>query len=115
AFFEPMLHCSQVFYMALHRRGDFGPILNSPRHARAEFRRVAELVRPREKVLDVGCGEATLAPYLAHATYVGLEPHAHATAAKSGVRCETIAQHPPSHPTQYDLLSAPHLADPASH
>lgn len=114
AFFEPMLAGDEVFYVDLHRRGGFGPILDSPRHVRAEFRRVAELVQPGEKVLDVGCGEATLAPYLAHATYVGLEPHAHATAAKSGIRCETIAQHAASHPDEYDVVCASHVIEHVS-
>ncbi|MBV9374663.1 MAG: class I SAM-dependent methyltransferase [Alphaproteobacteria bacterium] len=114
AFFEPMLAGDEVFYVELHRRGDFGPILASPRNARAEFRRVAELVQPGEKVLDVGCGEAALAPYLAHAIYVGLEPHPHATAAKSGIRSETIVQHAASHPDEYDVVCASHVIEHVS-
>jgi hypothetical protein len=61
AFFEPMLVGDEAFYLALYRRGDVHRALNAPGLARAEFRRVAEIVRAGEKVLDVGCGEADLA------------------------------------------------------
>jgi SAM-dependent methyltransferase len=114
AFFEPMLAGDDVFYLDLHRRGDFGRMLGSPQLARAEFRRLAELARPGEKVLDVGCGEAALAPYLPHVAYVGLDPHPHATAAEPDIRCETIAQHAASHPDEYDVVCASHVIEHVS-
>jgi SAM-dependent methyltransferase len=90
--------------------------LNAPGLARAEFRRVAEIVRAGEKVLDVGCGEADLACYLRHATYVGLDPHRYATGGEADVRNETISQHAASHPEGYDVACAfhviEHVADP---
>jgi SAM-dependent methyltransferase len=116
AFFDPMLAGDEAFYLNLHRRGDFHRFLSAPRLARAEFKRVAELVRPGEKVLDVGCGEAALAPYLPHATYVGLDPNPHASASQSDIRCETIARHAASYPEKYDIVCAfhviEHVADP---
>ena len=116
AFFEPMLVGDEAFYLELYRRGDFHRALNAPGLARAEFRRVAEIVRAGEKVLDVGCGEAGLARHLPHATYVGLDPHRHATGTEPDVRNETIAQHAASYPEEYDVVCAfhaiEHVADP---
>ena len=117
AFFEPMLEGDAAFYLDLYRRGDFHQALSVPRIARAEFRRVAELVRPGDKVLDVGCGEGALAPHLPHAVYVGLDPHCYASAdGLLEVRNETIAAHAASHPEEYDAVCAfhsiEHVPDP---
>jgi SAM-dependent methyltransferase len=116
AFFEPVLAGDEAFYVDLYRHRDFNRALRAPGLARAEFRRVAELVRPGEKVLDVGCGEGNLARHLRQTTYVGIDPHHYATAADPDVRRETVAQHATLHAEQYDLVCAfhaiEHVADP---
>jgi len=115
-FFEPMLAGDEIFYLDLHRRGDFHWILSASWQVRVEFQRIAELVRPGDKVLDVGCGGGALAPYLPKAIYVGLDPNPHATGTQSDIRCETIASHAASYPEEYDIVCAfhviEHVADP---
>jgi SAM-dependent methyltransferase len=116
AFFEPMLAGDETFYLDLYRRGDFHRILTAPGLARGEFKRVAELVRPGEKVLDVGCGEGGLAHHLPYATYVGLDPNFSLGADGPDVRNETVAEHAASHPGEYNVVCAfhaiEHVADP---
>lgn len=116
AFFDPMLPGDEIFYVELYRRGNFHRALNAPGLARAEFRRIAALARPRDKVLDVGCGEGGFARHLPHAAYVGLDPHCYATAAEPDIRNETLAEHAALHPEEYDIACAfhaiEHVADP---
>jgi SAM-dependent methyltransferase len=116
AFFEPMLAGDEVFYLELYRRGGFHQTLKAPGLVRAEFERLAELVRPGDKVLDIGCGEGGLARHLAHAVYVGLDPHRYASIGELDIRNETVAEHAVSHSEEYDVVCAfhaiEHVADP---
>lgn len=115
AFFEPMLAGDEDFYLDLYRHGDFHRLLTAPGLARAEFKRVAELVRPCEKILDVGCGEGGLACHLPKAAYVGLEPNFTAGEGPD-IRNETLAEHAANHAGEYDAVCAfhviEHVADP---
>jgi SAM-dependent methyltransferase len=116
AFFEPMLAGDGIFYHDLHRRSDFQRVLTAPGLARPEFKHLAEIVRPGEKVLDAGCAEGGLARHLPYAAYVGLDPNFSATVPGLDVRNETIAEHATSHPGEYDAVCAfhviEHVADP---
>lgn len=73
-FFKPMLAGDEAFYRELHRRWEFRRVLAAPGLTRSEFKHVAEIIQPGEKVLNVGCAEGGLARHLPHATYVGLDP-----------------------------------------
>src|SRR6266550_5378071 len=53
-FFDPMLAGDKAFYRELHRRWDFRRVLGACGLARPEFMRVAQTVRPNEKILDAG-------------------------------------------------------------
>ena len=114
-FFDPMLAGDETFYRDLHRRWDFQRVLAPPGLARPEFKYIAEIIRPGQKVLDVGCGEGGLAQHLPHATYVGLDPN-FTPAAGPDVRNETAATHAASHSGEYDAVCAfhviEHVADP---
>jgi SAM-dependent methyltransferase len=116
ASFEPMLARDEDFDLHLYREGDFHRLLTAPGLARAEFQRVAELVQPAEKVLDVGCGEGGLARHLPHRTYIGLDPYFLPVTEGTDVRNETVAKHAASHAGQYDAVCAfhviEHVADP---
>jgi len=116
AFFEPALPGDEAFYLELYRRGGFHRALNVPGLVRVEFTRLAELVRPGEKLLDVGCGDGGLARHLSQAVYVGLDPHRYAANREPDIRNETVAAHAISHPGEYDIVSAfhaiEHVADP---
>src|SRR5215471_9091535 len=102
-FFEPMLAGDDAFYIDLYRRGNLHGRLAAPGLARAEFQSVAQLVRPGQRVLDVGCGEGGLAQYLTQTSYVGLDPHFTPASGGPDVRNETVAEHAASHPEEYDV------------
>jgi 2-polyprenyl-3-methyl-5-hydroxy-6-metoxy-1,4-benzoquinol methylase len=114
AFFEPMVEGDEAFYLDLYRQGDFHRQLTAPGLARAEFRRVAELVRPGEKILDVGCGEGGLARHVPQATYIGLDPNFSPQSEGPDVRNETVAAHAAHCAAAYDAVCAFHVIEHVS-
>ncbi|HEY2540724.1 MAG TPA: class I SAM-dependent methyltransferase [Stellaceae bacterium] len=114
AFFDPMIEGDESFYRDLYRGGAFHRELAAPGLGRAEFKRIADIVRPREKVLDVGCGEGGLARHIRHATYIGLDPNFSAAHAEFDIRNETAAAHSALHGLEYDAVCAFHVIEHVS-
>ena len=116
AFFDPMVEGDKSFYRDLYQGIASHRALAAPGLGRCEFKRIAELVRPGEKVLDVGCGEGGLAQHLPEATYTGLDPNFAQADAEFDLRNETAAAHSLRHPLEYNAVCAfhviEHVADP---
>jgi SAM-dependent methyltransferase len=111
AFFEPMLAGDQAFYLDLYRYSEFHRALSAAGAERIEFERIAELVQPGAKVLDVGCGEAGLKRHLPHATYTGLDPNFPPVTEELDIRNETVAEHAACHAGEYDAVCAFHVIE----
>lgn len=114
AFFDPMIEGDKSFYQDLYRGGAFHRHLSAPGLGRAEFKRIADIVRPREKVLDVGCGEGGLAQHLPYASYVGLDSNFSGVDAGLDIRNESAAAHSGLHPLEYDAVCAFHVIEHVS-
>jgi len=115
AFFDPMIPGDEEFYQALYRRlGESGPWTQTVPQ-RTNFARVASLITPHEKVLDIGCGTAHFANYIPDARYVGLDRNVAEEAAY--IWNESIEDHTAAHPEEYDAVCAfhviEHVDDPA--
>ena len=109
AFFDPMIVGDEQFYQDFYGcLGQAGPWINALM-PRSDFARVAALIAPDEKVLDVGCGTARFARHVEHATYVGLEQNVASTSAD--IRNETAAQHAAVHPGIYDAVCSFHVVE----
>ena len=110
-FFDPMIAGDGSFYRDLYT--DFGK--DGPWTAgaagRGDYARAAALVKPQDRVLDVGCGPAAFARYVRHATYVGLDDNYPAAGAAADIRNETLAAHAAAHVEEYDVVCAFHVIE----
>lgn len=110
-YFDPMIVGDRAFYDTLYGRlGDAGPWA-SDAGGRTDYARAAALVKPGDKVLDVGCGPASFFRYVPQALYVGLEQSPDAQKVSADVRCETIAQHAVVHEGEYDAVCSFHVLE----
>jgi len=71
---------------------------------RDEYARAAKRIRPGDRVLDVGCGDASFRGVIPEASYVGLDPNM--AAFVDGVLGETLAEHLREHAGSYDAVCA---------
>ena len=112
-FFDPPLAGDPEFY-----RQFYGTLIErkiwSRDSIRNEFERAALRVRPGDRVLDVGCGDAAFRHLIPAARYLGLEPTS--TGAIEGVSAQPLAEHVVDHADRYDAVCAfqvlEHLAAP---
>ncbi len=110
-FFDPMIAGDIGFYRDLYTDfGNDGPWteIAAPR---ADYARAAAMVKPRDRVLDVGCGPAAFARHVRHATYVGLDDNYPAAGTSVDVRNESLAAHAAAHVEEYDVVCAFHVLE----
>lgn len=87
-----------------------------------EYDYVKKLIKPKDKVLDVGCGKAAFAKYIPQAKYTGLEfsTDAKKMAQENGVTIENISiqDYSKSHLEEFDVVCSfqvlEHVNDPRS-
>ena len=81
---------------------------------RDEYAIVAGYLRPGDRVLDVGCGNASFRAVIPQTHYVGLDPNMGKVIA--GVVAETLTDHLAAHAGEYDAVCAfqviEHVEDP---
>jgi SAM-dependent methyltransferase len=110
-FFDPMIAGDGLFYRKLYTGwGEDGPWTEAV-SKRADYSRAAAMVKPEARVLDIGCGAAAFAPYVPHATYVGLDDNYPAAGAAVDIRNESLAAHAAAHVEEYDAVCAFHVIE----
>jgi SAM-dependent methyltransferase len=113
-FFDPMVAGDGPFYRKLYTGwGEDGPWTEAA-SKRADYSRAAALVKPKDRVLDIGCGAAAFAPYVRHASYVGLDDNYPAAGAAVDIRNESLAAHAAAHAEEYDAVCAFHVIEHVS-
>jgi 2-polyprenyl-3-methyl-5-hydroxy-6-metoxy-1,4-benzoquinol methylase len=115
-FFEPRVAGDADFYRKLYPAWTRDGPWSRSAAPRADFIRAASLVRPGDRVLDVGCGAGAFAACVPAARYVGLDSNYPAAGGGPDIRNETLAVHAAACPAAYDVACAfhvlEHVADP---
>jgi SAM-dependent methyltransferase len=110
-FFDPMIVGDGSFYGELYKDlGKDGPWSESASN-REDYRQAAAMIKPGDRVLDVGCGAAAFASYVPHAAYVGLDDNYSPAGAKVDIRNESLAAHAAAHAEEYDAVCAFHVLE----
>jgi SAM-dependent methyltransferase len=113
-FFDPMIAGDAGFYRELYPDwGRDGP-WDSQAAKRGDYTRAAAMIKPGERVLDIGCGAGAFADHVRHARYVGLDDHYPAAGAAADIRNESLAAHATAHAGQYDAVCAFHTLEHVS-
>jgi SAM-dependent methyltransferase len=110
-FFDPMIAGDAGFYRKLYPDwGKDGPWA-AQAGERADYTRAAAMIKPGERVLDIGCGAGAFAAHVRHARYVGLDDHYTAPGAAADIRNESLAAHATTHAGQYDAVCTFHTLE----
>jgi 2-polyprenyl-3-methyl-5-hydroxy-6-metoxy-1,4-benzoquinol methylase len=120
-FFDPMTAGDGGFYRALYSDWDEDGPWQQGQSARADYATAAALIKPADRVLDVGCGAGAFAGYVRHARYVGLDDNFPAVgvpaagAAPPGasveIRNESLREHRMANREAYDAVCAFHVIE----
>ncbi|ACK51651.1 Methyltransferase type 11 [Methylocella silvestris BL2] len=103
-FFSPAPVGDADFYKTFYKT--LGPkLFPSERRPRAEFRLAASHIASGARVLDVGCGFGGFRPFVAHADYLGLDPHFSGEAADWSLS-ESLGEHLIKNAGAYDAVCA---------
>ena len=102
-FFEPAREGDREFYRGFYRRL-IERKMWSRDAVRDEFQRAAARIRPGDRVLDVGCGDAAFRGMIPQARYVGLDPSS--IGGIDGVSDQALADHVRDHAGSYDVVCA---------
>ncbi len=115
-FFHPAEPGSARFYEDFYRSFGAYELFAEQDHLRPDFLAGARHVRPGDRVLDVGCGQARFALRVPEARYTGLDPHAPQPPAGPTLCRDSLDQHAARCPEAYDVVCAfqvvEHVTDP---
>jgi SAM-dependent methyltransferase len=110
-FFDPMIAGDGEFYRTLYTDfGTDGPWSDGG-SSRLDYARAAALVKPQDRVLDIGCGAAAFAQHVPQAVYVGLDDNYPASGAPADIRNESLTAHAAAHGQEYDVVCAFHVVE----
>ena len=115
-FFHPAEVGSEAFYRGFYRRQDAYGVLSDHAGERTDFLAGAAVIRPGDRVLDIGCGQGAFAALVPQARYTGLDLHGEPLPGGPLVLRESLAEHAERHPGAYDVVCGfqvmEHVADP---
>jgi SAM-dependent methyltransferase len=115
AFFDPMIAGDASFYRDLYTGwGSDGP-WSEGTSQRADHTRAAAMVKPKDRVLDIGCGAGAFAAQVRHATYVGLDDNYPAAGAAVDIRNESAGKHAEAYAGEYDVVCGFHVLEHVTH
>jgi len=113
-FFDPPIAGDEAFYGRLDEKYGGHRRLAGPHIVRPEFLAAAAIIKPSARVLDVGCGEAGLRPFLPTQDYTGLDTYFGGKV--PNVLRDSIEDHAARFSAHYDVICAfqvvEHVADP---
>jgi len=115
-FFSPAEAGGEAFYRDFYGRHGAYAMLSDHAGERTDFLAGAAVIRPGDRVLDIGCGQGAFSSLVPQARYTGLDLHGEPLPGGPLVLRESLAEHAERHPGAYDVACGfqvlEHVADP---